>query len=156
MPTTVILNGAWQNRNANGDAIVTIDATVGGVHHQARFLKADLATYTDATALRTYIALEFKATMRVGTLNQTRPGALWKKVRPTTREEDPNSKAEEALDQMEAEKRYPSVVHPAVIDTYMDGSLESVLKVVEGRAHRNLKAEEAAVIALLKQNVARR
>jgi DNA topoisomerase-1 len=49
-----------------------------------------------------------------------------------------------------------SYVHPAVIDTYMDGSLESVLKVVEGRTHRNLKAEEAAVIALLKQNVSRR
>jgi DNA topoisomerase-1 len=49
-----------------------------------------------------------------------------------------------------------SYVHPAVIDTYMDGSLESVLKVVEGRSHRNLKAEEAAVMALLKQNVARR
>src|SRR6266850_2322170 len=49
-----------------------------------------------------------------------------------------------------------SYVHPAVIDTYMDGSLESVLKVVEGRTHRNLKAEEAAVMALLKQNVARR
>jgi DNA topoisomerase-1 len=49
-----------------------------------------------------------------------------------------------------------SYVHPAVIDTYLDGSLESVLKVVEGRAHRNLKAEEAAVIALLKQNVSRR
>jgi DNA topoisomerase-1 len=49
-----------------------------------------------------------------------------------------------------------SYVHPAVIDTYMDGSLDSVLKVVEGRSHRNLKAEEAAVIALLKQNVARR
>jgi hypothetical protein len=38
----------------------------------------------------------------------------------------------------------------------MDGSLESVLKVVEGRTHRNLKAEEAAVIALLKRTVARR
>jgi len=49
-----------------------------------------------------------------------------------------------------------SYVHPAVIDTYMDGSLESVLKVVEGRTHRNLKAEEAAVMALLKQNVSRR
>jgi DNA topoisomerase-1 len=49
-----------------------------------------------------------------------------------------------------------SYVHPAVIDTYLDGSLESVLKVVEGRTHRNLKAEEAAVIALLKHNVARR
>lgn len=49
-----------------------------------------------------------------------------------------------------------SYVHPAVIDTYMDGSLDSVLKVVEGHTHRNLKAEEAAVIALLKHNVARR
>src|ERR1700694_864053 len=49
-----------------------------------------------------------------------------------------------------------SYVHPAVIDTYLDGSLESVLRVVEGRTHRHLKAEEAAVIALLKHNVARR
>jgi len=49
-----------------------------------------------------------------------------------------------------------SYVHPAVIDTYMEGSLESVLSLVDGRTHRNLKAEEAAVIALLKQNVARR
>jgi DNA topoisomerase-1 len=48
-----------------------------------------------------------------------------------------------------------SYVHPAVIDTYMEGSLESVLSLVDGRTHRNLKAEEAAVIALLKQNVAR-
>jgi DNA topoisomerase-1 len=49
-----------------------------------------------------------------------------------------------------------SYVHPAVIDTYLDGSFDSVLKVVEGRTHRNLKVEEAAVIALLKQKVARR
>jgi DNA topoisomerase-1 len=49
-----------------------------------------------------------------------------------------------------------SYVHPAVIDTYMDGSLEGVLKLVDGRTHRNLKAEEAAVIALLKRNVSRR
>jgi DNA topoisomerase-1 len=48
-----------------------------------------------------------------------------------------------------------SYVHPAVIDTYMDGSLEGVLKLVDGRTHRNLKAEEAAVIALLKRNVSR-
>ncbi|GAC1513332.1 MAG: DNA topoisomerase IB [Candidatus Dormibacteraceae bacterium] len=49
-----------------------------------------------------------------------------------------------------------SYVHPAVIDTYLEGSLESVLRVVDGRTHRNLKAEESAVIALLKQHVARR
>jgi DNA topoisomerase-1 len=49
-----------------------------------------------------------------------------------------------------------SYVHPAVIDTYMEGSLESVLSLVDGRTHRNLKAEEAAVIALLKLNVTRR
>jgi DNA topoisomerase-1 len=49
-----------------------------------------------------------------------------------------------------------SYVHPAVIDTYMEGSLESVLSLVDGRTHRNLKGEEAAVIALLKQKVARR
>jgi DNA topoisomerase-1 len=49
-----------------------------------------------------------------------------------------------------------SYVHPAVIDHYMEGSLESVLSLVDGRTHRNLKAEEAAVIALLKHNVSRR
>jgi DNA topoisomerase I len=49
-----------------------------------------------------------------------------------------------------------SYVHPAVIDTYMEGSLESVLSVVSGRAHPNLKADEAAVVALLKQRLPRR
>jgi DNA topoisomerase-1 len=49
-----------------------------------------------------------------------------------------------------------SYVHPAVIDHYMEGSLESVLSLVDDRTHRNLKAEEAAVIALLKHNVSRR
>jgi hypothetical protein len=38
----------------------------------------------------------------------------------------------------------------------MEGSLESVLSLVDDRTHRNLKAEEAAVIALLTHNVSRR
>jgi DNA topoisomerase-1 len=46
-----------------------------------------------------------------------------------------------------------SYVHPAVIDTYLDGSLESVMSVVTSRAYRNLKADEVAVIALLKRSV---
>jgi DNA topoisomerase-1 len=46
-----------------------------------------------------------------------------------------------------------SYVHPTVIDTYMDGSLESVLSVVSSKAYRNLKADEVAVLALLKRKV---
>jgi DNA topoisomerase I len=49
-----------------------------------------------------------------------------------------------------------SYIHPMVIDTYLDGSLESVLSVVAGRTHPNLKADEAAVVALLKQKLPRR
>jgi hypothetical protein len=40
-----------------------------------------------------------------------------------------------------------------VIDTYMDGSLESILSVVSSKAYRNLKADEVAVLALLKRKV---
>jgi DNA topoisomerase I len=46
-----------------------------------------------------------------------------------------------------------SYVHPRVIDTYMDGSLESILSVVSSKAYRNLKADEVAVLALLKRKV---
>jgi len=46
-----------------------------------------------------------------------------------------------------------SYVHPRVIDTYMDGSLESILGIVSSKAYRNLKADEVAVLALLKRKV---
>jgi DNA topoisomerase-1 len=46
-----------------------------------------------------------------------------------------------------------SYVHPRVIDTYMDGSLESILSVVSSKAYRNLKADEVAVLALLKRKM---
>ena len=46
-----------------------------------------------------------------------------------------------------------SYVHPRVIDTYMDGSLASILSVVSSKAYRNLKADEVAVLALLKRKV---
>lgn len=46
-----------------------------------------------------------------------------------------------------------SYVHPAVINMYMDGSLESALRVVASGASSNLKADEAAVIAMLKRKV---
>ena len=46
-----------------------------------------------------------------------------------------------------------SYVHPRVIDTYMDGSLEGILSVVSSKAYRNLKADEVAVLALLKRKV---
>jgi DNA topoisomerase I len=46
-----------------------------------------------------------------------------------------------------------SYVHPRVIDTYMDGSLEGILSIVSSKAYRNLKADEVAVLALLKRKV---
>ena len=46
-----------------------------------------------------------------------------------------------------------SYVHPRVIDTYMDGTLEGILSVVSSKAYRNLKADEVAVLALLKRKV---
>ena len=58
--------------------------------------------------------LEYKATLRLGTMQQTRVGALWKTARPTTKEEDPR-RTKEAMDDSAPEKRYPSVVHPVVL-----------------------------------------
>ena len=46
-----------------------------------------------------------------------------------------------------------SYVHPRVIDTYLDGSLEGILSVVSSKEYRNLKADEVAVLALLKRKV---
>jgi taurine dioxygenase len=58
--------------------------------------------------------LEYKATLRLGIINQTRPGALWKTARPATAEEDPRGVGKQLYD-MGAEGRYRSVVHPAVL-----------------------------------------
>jgi DNA topoisomerase-1 len=46
-----------------------------------------------------------------------------------------------------------SYVHPRVIDTYMNGSLEGILSIVSSKAYRNLKADEVAVLALLKRKL---
>ncbi|MHB8587354.1 MAG: DNA topoisomerase IB [Candidatus Dormibacteraceae bacterium] len=42
-------------------------------------------------------------------------------------------------------------VYPAVIDSYLDGSLEGACSLVAGKAHRQLRADEAAVVAFLKR-----
>lgn len=58
--------------------------------------------------------LEYKAILRLGIIDQTRPGALWTTARQATAEEDPrgvNNKPYEAG----AAARYPSVVQPAVL-----------------------------------------
>ena len=57
-------------------------------------------------------SLEFKATLRIGPFTQSGPGAIWKKVRPATREEFPVDSEETG---MNALSRYPSVIHPVVI-----------------------------------------
>ena len=61
--------------------------------------------------------LEYKATVRMTPLEQTRPGALWREVRKATVEEDPQVAAPRkgSFDRAAAAARYPSVIHPAVL-----------------------------------------
>jgi taurine dioxygenase len=78
--------------------------------------------------------LEYQATLRLGPIKQSGPGAFWQSVRPATREEDPDSPGSEDVPEVLA--RYPAVVHPAVLThpesgrkciflspTYVDGFL---------------------------------
>jgi taurine dioxygenase len=58
--------------------------------------------------------LEYRASLRLGTLEQTRPGALWETAREATQEEDPYAGRQTPYDAT-AQSRYPSVVHPAVL-----------------------------------------
>jgi DNA topoisomerase-1 len=44
-----------------------------------------------------------------------------------------------------------SYVHPAVIETYLDGNLETALGVTPGRAPARLNADEVAVLSLLRR-----
>lgn len=56
--------------------------------------------------------LEYRATLRITVIAQTRPGAFWKTVRAATPEEDPQGGLRTNAT---TEARYPSVVHPAVL-----------------------------------------
>jgi DNA topoisomerase-1 len=47
-------------------------------------------------------------------------------------------------------------VHPAVIDTYLDGSLESALHMNRAASSGKLRSEEVALLALLKRATRRR
>jgi taurine dioxygenase len=58
--------------------------------------------------------LEYKASLRLGIINQTRPGALWRTARAATAEEDPRGVRRQLYDN-EAEARYPPVIQPAVL-----------------------------------------
>jgi len=58
--------------------------------------------------------LEYKASLRLGTLDQTRTGALWTTAREATPEEDPGGSHRVAYDST-AQSRYPSVVQPALL-----------------------------------------
>ena len=79
--------------------------------------------------------LEYKATLRLSPMEQTRPGAFWKTVRAATPEEDPQGGSVSVTDPA-TKARYPSVVHPVVLvhpesarkclflsPTYVDGFL---------------------------------
>jgi taurine dioxygenase len=56
--------------------------------------------------------LEYRASLRLGSINQTRPGALWHTAQLPN--EDP-TRSHELPFGLEAERRYPPVVHPAVL-----------------------------------------
>jgi taurine dioxygenase len=58
--------------------------------------------------------LEYKASLRLGTLEQTRPGALWETAREATQEEAPTGCSTVPYAPT-AQSRYPSVVQPAVL-----------------------------------------
>lgn len=55
--------------------------------------------------------LEYKASLRLGSVAQTRPGAFWKHARQATAQEDPDADLDFSE---EKAARYPSVIHPAV------------------------------------------
>jgi taurine dioxygenase len=59
-------------------------------------------------------ALEYRATLRMNPVDQTRTGAFWKTARLATAEEDPAGGDHESSDE-KLKALYPSVVHPAVI-----------------------------------------
>ena len=84
--------------------------------HEGETLLADTAmAYDDLpqSMKRTLETLEYKATLRLGPIKQTRPGAIWTRVRPSKTEEDPACPPSE--DNPAVVRRYPSVVHPAVL-----------------------------------------
>jgi taurine dioxygenase len=59
--------------------------------------------------------LEYKATLRLTPIEQTRTGAFWRTVREATKQEDPQGGREHVYGSGTAQARYPSVVHPAVL-----------------------------------------
>jgi taurine dioxygenase len=80
-------------------------------------LFADTAlAYADLPAeMKTRLdGLEFVASLRLSPMEQTRPGAFWKTVRPATEAEDPHGPRVNVDDEA-AKARYPSVIHPAVL-----------------------------------------
>jgi DNA topoisomerase-1 len=48
-----------------------------------------------------------------------------------------------------------SYIHPAIIEMCEEGSLERAVRVMATKPHRSLKADEAAVLALLKRATSR-
>ena len=66
--------------------------------------------------------LEFKATLRLGPIDQTRPGAIWTTVRRADGASDADG---DRFYQARAVQRYPSVVHPAVL-THPESGLECI------------------------------
>jgi taurine dioxygenase len=58
--------------------------------------------------------LEYKGTLRLDPVAQTRPGAFWTTARPASDLEDPDGPPADAFSS-EGQANYPSVVHPVVL-----------------------------------------
>jgi taurine dioxygenase len=85
--------------------------------HEGETLLADTAVAYDELPqdLKARLQdLEYKATLRLGPCKQSGPGAIWRSVRPSTRAEDPDCPASEDVPAVVA--RYPSVIHPAILE----------------------------------------
>ena len=53
MATSVTVNGSYIQPSGNDPLVVIVDATVGGKHHQAKFLLEDLRKHGDRDTQRT-------------------------------------------------------------------------------------------------------
>jgi taurine dioxygenase len=63
---------------------------------------------------RRLATLEYKATLRLGPVEQTGPGSPWRTARPATPEEDPDG-GHKATHDNSIIANYPPVIHPAVL-----------------------------------------
>ncbi|MDR5777157.1 MULTISPECIES: TauD/TfdA family dioxygenase [unclassified Caballeronia] len=146
------------------DTAYTPECCKGAILHMVEAAAEDGETMVADTALaydalsdemkRRIAHLEYKATLRLGPIDQTRPGAFWRTVRPATPEEDPAAKP--ANVSKDAIARYPSVVLPAVITHPESGRKCVFLSPTYVDEFLDMSAEESdALLAELTEHITR-